>query len=61
MFPLVRGTIASLLPVARLRYIAFSHVEADECGSLNEWLAVAPQSMPLCGTIAALVSIKESC
>ena len=56
MFPLVREAVASVLPVERLRYIAFSHVEADECGSLNEWLAVAPQSSPLCGTVAALVS-----
>jgi flavorubredoxin len=36
MFPLVRQAVASILPVERLRYIAFSHVEADECGSLNE-------------------------
>jgi flavorubredoxin len=59
MFPLVREAVASLLPVQRLRYVAFSHVEADECGSLNEWLAVAPQSMPLCGSVAALVSIED--
>src|SRR6187551_1412122 len=54
MFPLVREAVASVLPVERLRYIAFSHVEADECGSLNEWLGAAPQSVPLCGTVAAL-------
>jgi flavorubredoxin len=59
MFPLVREAVASVLPVERLRYIAFSHVEADECGSLNEWLAVAPQSSPLCGTVAALVSVND--
>ncbi len=59
MFPLVREAVASVLPVERLRYIAFSHVEADECGSLNEWLAVAPQSLPLCGTVAAMVSISD--
>ncbi len=47
MFPLVRE-VASVLPVKRLRYIGLSHVEADECGSLNEWLAVALQSSPLC-------------
>jgi flavorubredoxin len=41
MFPLVRAAMASILPVARLQYIAFSHVEADECGSLNNWLAIA--------------------
>lgn len=59
MFPLVREAVASVLPVERLRYIAFSHVEADECGALNEWLAVAPQSLPLCGTVAAFVSISD--
>lgn len=59
MFPLVRAAVASILPVETLRYIAFSHVEADECGSLNEWLAAAPQSLPLCGTIAAMVSIND--
>jgi flavorubredoxin len=59
MFPLVREAVASVLPPERLRYIAFSHVEADECGSLNEWLAVAPGSVPLCGTVAAMVSIND--
>ncbi len=59
MFPLVREAVASVLPVERLRYIAFSHVEADECGSLNEWLAIAPHSVPLCGRVAAMVSIED--
>jgi len=59
MFPLVREAVASVIPVASIRYIAFSHVEADECGSLNEWLAAAPQSAPLCSTIAAMVSIND--
>lgn len=59
LFPLVREAVASVLPVERLRYIGLSHVEADECGSLNEWLAVAPQAVPLCGSVAALVSIDD--
>ena len=59
MFPLVREAIASVLPVERLRWIAFSHVEADECGALNELLAVAPSAQPLCGRIAALVSMND--
>jgi flavorubredoxin len=59
MFPLVREAVQSVLPVERLRYIAFSHVEADECGSLNEWLAVAPGAEPLCGQVAAMVSIED--
>jgi flavorubredoxin len=59
MFPLVREAVASVLAPERLRYIAFSHVEADECGALNEWLAAAPQSVPLCGAVAAMVSIQD--
>lgn len=59
MFPLVREAVSSVMPVEQLRHIAFSHVEADECGSLNEWLAVAPESTPLCGRVAALVSISD--
>ncbi len=59
MFPLVREAVASVIPVEQLRFIAFSHVEADECGSLNEWLIAAPRSVPLCGTVAALVSIAD--
>ncbi|MGZ5149759.1 MAG: oxygen-binding di-iron domain-containing protein [Burkholderiales bacterium] len=59
MFQLVREAVASVLPIEKLRYIAFSHVEADECGSLNEWLACAPRSVPLCGTVAAMVSIGD--
>jgi flavorubredoxin len=59
LFSPVCEAVASVLPVERLRYIAFSHVEADECGSLNEWLAAAPQSVPLCGAVAAMVSIDD--
>jgi flavorubredoxin len=59
MFPLVREAVASVMPVDRLRWISFSHVEADECGSLNEWLAAAPRSAPLCGSLAALISIGD--
>lgn len=59
MFALVREAVASIVPVEKLRYIAFSHLEADECGSLNEWLAAAPRSVPLCGTVAAMVSISD--
>jgi len=59
MFPLVREAVATVMPVEELRYIAFSHVEADECGSLNEWLAAAPRSVPLCGSVAAMVSIGD--
>lgn len=59
MFPLVREAISSVIPVERLAYIGFSHYEADECGSLNEMLAVAPNAVPLCGLTAALVTIND--
>jgi len=59
MFPLVCEAVASLMPVEQLRYIGFSHVEADECGSLNEWLAVAPDAVPLCSMVAGLVSVDD--
>jgi len=59
LFPLVSEAIASVLPVQRLRYIGLSHVEADECGALNLLLAAAPQAVPLCGSIAAMVSMTD--
>jgi flavorubredoxin len=47
------------MPVERLRHIGFSHFEADECGTLNQLLALAPQAAPLCGKIAAMVSVAD--
>ena len=59
MFPLVVAAVNTVLPVERLRYVGFSHFEADECGALNEFLAVAPQAVPLCGSIAKMVSVDD--
>jgi flavorubredoxin len=60
MFPLVREAVAHVLgDVAKLRYVGFSHVEADECGSLNEWLAVAPRAETLCSQVAAMVQMSD--
>jgi flavorubredoxin len=59
LFPLVQEAIASMLPIEKLGYIGFSHFEADECGSLNEFLAVAPEAVPVCGKIAAMVSVND--
>lgn len=59
MFPLVRQAIEAVVPVARLAYIGLSHFEADECGALNDFLAVAPRARPVCGRVAALVSIDD--
>ena len=59
MFPLVSEAIASVIPVSSLRYIGFSHYEADECGSLNEFLEAAPEAEPLCSQIAKMVSVDD--
>jgi flavorubredoxin len=59
MFPLVSEAIGAVMPVERLRYIGLSHFEADECGALNELLAAAPQAVPVCSRIAAMVSIGD--
>lgn len=59
MFPLVHEAVATILPVEKIRYITLSHTEADEAGALNQWLAAAPQSVPLCGKVAAMVSIED--
>jgi glyoxylase-like metal-dependent hydrolase (beta-lactamase superfamily II) len=60
LFPLVREAVAHVLgDAAKLRYVSFSHVEADECGALNDFLALAPEAQPVCGTVAAMVSVND--
>jgi flavorubredoxin len=59
MFPHVVEAIGKVLPIERLRYVAFSHFEADECGSLNDFLALAPSAIAVCGQIAAGVSVND--
>jgi len=59
MFALVSEAISSVLPLASLRHIAFSHYEADECGALNDFLAAAPESSPVCSRVAAMVSVND--
>jgi flavorubredoxin len=56
MFPLVREAAASVIDVQKLRFVSFSHFESDECGSINDWLAAAPQAAPLCGPINAMIN-----
>lgn len=59
MFPSVRDAIDRIVPVERLRWIAFGHVESDECGAMNEFLAVAPLAQVAHGALGCLVSIAE--
>ncbi len=59
MFPLTRDAVSRLIPVERLRWIAFGHYEADECGAMNEWLAVAPQAQVAHGQTGVMVSLND--
>jgi flavorubredoxin len=59
MFPLVSQAIEAVIPVASLRWVGFSHVESDESGGLNDFLAAAPRAEPLCGQIAKMVSVDD--
>lgn len=59
LFPAVSEAIAGVMPLERLRYVSFSHTESDECGALNQFLAAAPEAVPLCSQVAAMVSIGD--
>jgi flavorubredoxin len=55
MFPLVQEAVAHVLAPTKLRWVAFSHFEADECGAANQWHAAAPFAQILCSRVAAMV------
>jgi len=59
MFPLNREAVAKIVPVESLRWIAFGHYEADECGAMNEWMAVAPNAQVAHGATGCLVSLND--
>jgi flavorubredoxin len=59
MFPLIAVAVARLLPPERLRWISFGHIEADECGAMNEWLGIAPHAVIAHGGIASRVSLTD--
>ena len=59
MFPALAPAVAKLVPLERLRWIAFGHFEADECGSMNEWLAAAPQAELAHGMLACRLSVSD--
>jgi flavorubredoxin len=59
IFPLVREAVGKIIDPADLRHIGFSHYEADECGALNEWLAIAPNATAFCSFVGAEVSVND--
>ncbi len=59
MFPLVQDAVRRVIPPEQLRWICFGHYEADECGAMNEWLAVAPHAQVAHGQTACMVSLND--
>ena len=59
LFPIVRDAVEAVLPVERLRWIAFAHVEADECGAVNEFLEVAPHAQVAHGALGCTLSLND--
>jgi flavorubredoxin len=61
LFPLVSAAIAKVIPLERLRWISFAHVEADECGAVNLLLASAPNAEVIHGPLACMLSLTDMC
>jgi len=61
MFPLVSEAVGRIRPIEDVRWITFGHLEADECGSMNQWLAAAPRSEVAHGVIGCMVSLNDLC
>ncbi len=61
MFPLVAEAVAKVVPVESMRWITFGHIESDECGSMNTWLAAAPQSKVAHSGLGCDVSLNDLC
>lgn len=59
LFPEVAGAVARVLPPTRLRWLSFGHLEADEMGAMNSWLAAAPQAQVVQGSTGVMVSLQD--
>ena len=59
LFPVVRDAVATLLAPSQIRWIGFSHFEADECGALTAWQTLAPSATGVCSLVAKVVSVDD--
>jgi flavorubredoxin len=59
LFPLVSSAVDRVVGLERLRWISFAHVEADECGAMNAFLAAAPRAQVVHGPLACMVSLND--
>jgi flavorubredoxin len=61
LYPLISEAVATVLPVESVRWISFGHVEADESGAMNMWLAAAPESQVAFGALGCDISLNDLC
>jgi flavorubredoxin len=59
LFPSVSDAVARVLPLDRLRWLSFGHVEADECGAMNHWLEAVPNAQVIFGGLGCMVSVND--
>ena len=59
LFPEIKEAVTSLIDPENLRWIGFSHFEADECGTLPEWQTAAPQATAVCSMVGKMVSVDD--
>lgn len=59
LFPSVSTALARVMPLTQLRWIGFGHLEADECGAMNDWLVAAPRAQVAFGQLGCLISIND--
>jgi flavorubredoxin len=59
MFPLVSAAFSTIVPIERLRWISFGHVESDECGAMNLWLEAAPEAEVVFNPLGCMVSLND--
>jgi flavorubredoxin len=59
LFPLVSAAVDRVVGLDRLRWISFGHVEADECGAMNLFLAASPDAQVVHGDLACSISLDD--
>jgi flavorubredoxin len=59
MFPLISAAVARIMPISDLRWLSFGHIEADECGAMNDWLTAAPQAEIAFGQLGCMISLND--
>jgi len=58
-FPDTSAALAGILAPERLRWLSFGHVEADECGALDAYLAACPRAEVAFGALGCALSLDD--